>query len=132
MGNCLTHDQTQSPNVTAVSDLYTACGNGDTQRVEQILKRIVHDEQLNRVEPNGSTTLHAAAYFGHKEIVELLLQQKYISTTIINRYGNIAEEESADDDIRTLFQDRKNADNTTITNDKERFQFYEIIRLIQQ
>ncbi|CAF4749805.1 unnamed protein product [Rotaria sp. Silwood1] len=48
-----------------VSDFYLACRNGDINAVKRMLcdkKRV----NINRMEPNGSTALHAASYFGLK------------------------------------------------------------------
>ncbi|CAF4035808.1 unnamed protein product [Rotaria sp. Silwood2] len=71
-----------------------------------------------RSEPNGSTALHAAAWYGHLEIVELLL--KYgCSTTTINKYGKTAAEECSDERIHHVIQSSLVIrDNNEQTNDQ--------------
>ncbi|CAF2634740.1 unnamed protein product [Rotaria sp. Silwood2] len=61
------------PQEGKASEFYWACRNGDIERVKQLLLTISYND-LNTLEPNGSTPLHAATYFGHTEIVHLLLQ----------------------------------------------------------
>ena len=50
-----------------------------------------------------STPLHAASYYGHKEIVQLLLQYG-CDRSQINGYGLTAYEEAANEEIRQLFK----------------------------
>lgn len=50
-----------------------------------------------------STPLHAASYYGHKEIVQLLLQYG-CDRSQTNAYGLTAYEEAADEEIRQLFK----------------------------
>ena len=54
------------------SPLYTACRNGNIAKVKNLLASM-SNEQINRYEPNGSTPLHVASYYGHAEIVQMLL-----------------------------------------------------------
>ena len=54
------------------------------------------------MQPNGSTALHAATYFGHVEIVKLLLDQGCCRTTL-NRYGKRAYEEARTIEMKELF-----------------------------
>lgn len=89
---------------SALSPLYQACRNNDTQTVEDILSDM-SVEKLNQLEPNGSTSLHAAAYYGHLEIVCLLLDKGAVST-IKNKFGLTAAEEARTDEIRKLFEKR--------------------------
>ncbi|CAF3660868.1 unnamed protein product [Didymodactylos carnosus] len=75
-------------NKPPLSDFYIACRNGDVEFVKQMLDKAEYD--LNRLESNNSTPLHAACYYGHKEI--------------INSQGSTAYEEAANDEIRQLFK----------------------------
>lgn len=54
-------------------DLIDACIQGDLKLAKACLEA---DVNVNSREPQGSTVLHVAAFFGHQEIVELLIEQK--------------------------------------------------------
>jgi hypothetical protein len=55
------------------SDFYMACKHNDINKVRDMIpNRTI--EQLNQIESNGGTSLHAAIYYGYPELVELLLQ----------------------------------------------------------
>ncbi|CAF3396410.1 unnamed protein product [Rotaria sp. Silwood2] len=64
-------------------------------------------EAINRIEPNGSTALHVAAYRGYEEIVDLLLQNG-ASNTIINKYNLTPLDEAKTDRIKQLIRRRPN------------------------
>ncbi|CAF0973672.1 unnamed protein product [Didymodactylos carnosus] len=81
------------------SDFYWACRNGEIERVKQLLKDIPY-EDLNHLEPNGSTPLHAASYVGQTEIVHLLLHERGCRRDLLNRYDLTAYEEAFSDEIR--------------------------------
>ncbi|CAF4676196.1 unnamed protein product, partial [Didymodactylos carnosus] len=51
-------------NEPPLSDFYIACRDRDVEFVKQMLEKAEYD--LNRLEPNNSTPLHAACYYGHK------------------------------------------------------------------
>ncbi|CAF1196573.1 unnamed protein product [Rotaria sp. Silwood1] len=100
-----------------VSKFYLACRNGDVDFVKKYLMTLKQAKyDLNPLEPNvDSTPLHAACYYGHKEIVKLLLENG-CDRLKINRYGLTAYEEAANDDIRQLFK------RSQIRNCSQRFQ----------
>ena len=54
--------------------------------MRKILPTISYDH-LNELEPNGSTLLHAATYYGHLKIVRLLLQDYTCPRNRADRYG---------------------------------------------
>ncbi|CAF2646513.1 unnamed protein product [Rotaria sp. Silwood2] len=83
------------------SDFYLACRNNKIEEVKNSLEKIER-QQIDRVEPNGSTTLHAASYHGHAEIVELLLEAG-ADRTIRNKYDNLPFDEAKNDEIKNLF-----------------------------
>ncbi|CAB3995959.1 Ankyrin repeat domain, partial [Paramuricea clavata] len=58
--------------------LYLACKSGFTDIVKMLLK---NDADNNKIQKDGSTPLHAAAYFGHPQVVELLFE--YVARTDI-------------------------------------------------
>ncbi|CAF1588714.1 unnamed protein product, partial [Adineta steineri] len=90
------------PQTGEASEFYWACRNGDIEKVKQLLLTVSY-EDLNRLEPNGSTPLHAASYSGHVEIVRLLLHKRGCRRDRLNRHGLTAYEEAFSDDIRQLF-----------------------------
>ena len=83
------------------SPFYLACRNNEVGNVKELLETITQ-EQLDQVEPNGSTALHAASYQGHVEVVRLLLRGG-ADRSIQNRYKYLPFDEAANDEIRQLF-----------------------------
>ena len=85
------------------SDFYMACREGDLTRVNRHLKTLTARE-INRVEEsNNSTALHAAAYFGHADIVKRLLEVG-ASVYTRNGHGNTAEQEARTTEIKDMFK----------------------------
>ncbi|CAF3623881.1 unnamed protein product [Rotaria sp. Silwood1] len=83
------------------SDFYWACRNGDLDCVRKIFFSTDFID-INQLEPNGSTALHAASYFGHFHVVQFLLEHG-IFRHRRNRYGLTAYEETHNNKIRELF-----------------------------
>ncbi len=83
------------------SDFYLSCRNNQIQQVKQLLRTITFDE-MNKIEPNGSTALHSASYHGHYEIVKLLLEAG-VDRAIPNKYQCLPFDEAANDEIKNLF-----------------------------
>ena len=83
------------------SPFYWACRNGDIATVEKMLPNLTF-EQVNRIEANGSTALHAASFYDQAHIVKLLLASG-CSRTIVNYHGKTAYQEATKDEIRALF-----------------------------
>ena len=114
MGSETSKEETQEksilrqPQQGQASDFYWACRAGDLDSVrEQIASNPFTD--LNRLEPNGSTALHAACFFGHTEILRLLLHQHGVMRHRRNRHGLTAYEEAANDEIRQIFHRSANS-----------------------
>lgn len=59
------------------------------------------DERKNCIEPDGSTTLHAATYFGHQSIVKWLLEYG-CATWILNKYNNTPYDDAQNDKLCEL------------------------------
>ncbi|CAF4930757.1 unnamed protein product [Rotaria sp. Silwood1] len=96
------------------SDFYRCCQRGSTSCARRILEDAASNggptiEELNALQPNGSTALHAATYYGYTDIVELLLRYGCNRTTL-NRYGKRAYEEAQTPEMKKLF-DRPNSTN---------------------
>ena len=94
-------DKKKKMSETQYSKLYYACRNGDFDTVKKILPTLTLEE-IDHVEANGSTALHAAAHYGHVRIVKLLLSRN-ANISIQNRYGNTAEDEAENPEIKALF-----------------------------
>jgi len=88
--------------MSALSEFYIACRNGDFNTVQQLLPTM-SDEQKNSLEPNGSTALHAATYYGHHDVVKLLLENG-CATWILNKFKNTPYDEAKDEEMRQLFR----------------------------
>jgi hypothetical protein len=84
------------------SDFYWACRNGDMNIVKKMLPNLKSND-INRIESNGSTALHAASYYGHANIVRLLLERG-ADTTIRNKYEKTAKEEASTDEVHSVFE----------------------------
>ncbi|CAF4962946.1 unnamed protein product [Rotaria sp. Silwood1] len=86
----------------STSEFYLACRNGDIDTVKRLLPSLtLHD--INRMEPNGSTALHAASYYNHFDIVKLLLEAGAVRS-IINMYNMTPADEAATSAIKLLFR----------------------------
>lgn len=72
MAYFLTRDN-PNRNAGVSSDFYMACKHNDIDTVRDMIKNRTR-EQLNQIESNGGTALHAAIYYGYPNLVELLLQ----------------------------------------------------------
>ncbi|CAF1568862.1 unnamed protein product [Adineta ricciae] len=90
------------PQSGQASQFYWACRNGDVRRVRELVETIPY-EDLNCLEPNGSTALHAAAHGGHVEIVRILLNEQGCRRDRPNCHGLTAYEEAQTEEIRQLF-----------------------------
>lgn len=93
--------KTSSTSASA-SQFYFACRNNEIDVVTSLLPKLSL-KQIDQVEPNGSTALHAAAYFGNEKIVELLLS-KGAQRTIKNRFGNTPVDEAKTENIKQLLK----------------------------
>jgi hypothetical protein len=86
---------------STTSDFYYACRNGLIDVVRQELPNMTLEE-LDRVQANGSTALHAACFFGHTEIVKLLLE-KGARRSIENKHKCLPYDEAEKEEIKKLF-----------------------------
>jgi hypothetical protein len=84
------------------SKFYFSCRNNEIDVVISLLPTLTLEE-INEIEPNGSTALHAAAYYGNLEVVKLLLSQG-AQRMIKNRYGSTPYDEAKTEEIKKLFK----------------------------
>ena len=83
------------------SEFYFACRNNDIEIVRRLLDE--HSvEELDQMEPNGSTGLHAACFYKNDQIVQLLLDRGF-TRRMVNKYNNTPIKEASTDVIRDLF-----------------------------
>jgi hypothetical protein len=85
------------------SEFYVACRTGDLVSVERLLMHLSFYD-LNRIEPNGSTALHAAAFYGHINIVRRLVEHGAIVRTLRNKYNLTPAQETTHEEIRRLLE----------------------------
>jgi hypothetical protein len=113
----------EHPQVGEASKFYFACRNGDINTVREMLPAISYD-QLNQLEPNGSTPLHAATYFGHLDIVHLLIHEYSCQRHLRNCQGFTAYEEAQTDEMRQLYHrpSNENRFNDDSNDTKQTFQ----------
>ena len=78
--------------------LYLAARNGYYEVSEYLIKKGIN---VNEVQQDGSTALHGAAFYGHENVVQLLIENG-IDTKIKNRFGTTADEEAKTTHIREL------------------------------
>jgi hypothetical protein len=78
-----------------------ACRNNKLEEVKKLLENMTLD-QIDQIEPNGSTALHIACYKGHKDIVKLLLEAG-TDRAIPNKYNNLLFDEALNREIQGLF-----------------------------
>ncbi|UJR17151.1 hypothetical protein I4U23_004047 [Adineta vaga] len=110
------------------SDFYWACRNGDLDTVKKLLPSLSLND-INRIECNGSTALHAASYYDHENVVRLLLQ-KGANTNSRNKYDKTAKEEAHTNEIRALFVSTPKAEETSVSdNDDDDIPQSEFIQL---
>jgi len=102
------------------SDFYFLCKEDKIDEVRQILEDETSPpiEELNQLQPNGSTPLHAATFYNHKEIVKLLLEHNCPRTTL-NLYGNTAYDEAKSVEMKQLFLRPNSTDRFHETNTAE-------------
>ena len=89
------------------SDFYYACRNGEIEIVHRRIAELSLLE-LDRMEVNGSTALHAACFFDHRDIIRLLLERGF-TRRVTNKFNNTPENECQSDEARQLFLRPKNS-----------------------
>ena len=90
------------PSSAKQSQFYFACRNNEIETVRTLLPTLTL-KQINQIEPNGSTALHAATYYGHEKIVKLLLSNG-AERMIKNLHGCTPFDEAGSDELKRLFQ----------------------------
>ncbi|CAF0745149.1 unnamed protein product [Adineta steineri] len=90
----------EQPSITP-SDFYFACRNNKLELVVQLLNdRPLED--IDRIEPNNSSALHAACYYKHADIIRLLLDRGF-TRRVLNIHNELPIDEAGDEELRQLF-----------------------------
>lgn len=107
--------QTQSSNASPnlCSEFYIACRNNQIDKVKELRENLTLD-QIDKIEPNGSTALHAASYYSHHDIVKFLLETG-ADRSVLNKYKNLAFDEASKPEIKELFL--RTPDSTRVVSD---------------
>jgi len=84
------------------SEFFYACSNGDLALVQWLLPTFSVSE-IDRLEPNGNTALHAACANGHTEIVRLLLR-KGAARHLKDVFNSTPTDVATNPEIKQLFQ----------------------------
>ena len=111
-GNC-NSNHSEEVSTNECSQFYLACRNNQIRKVKEYLRKMTLD-QIDQIEPNGSTALHVASYRGYPLIVELLLKAG-ADRSIPNKYNCLPFDEAKNDQIKKLFL-RQSNQNRFATN----------------
>jgi ankyrin repeat protein len=76
--------------------------NGNLKKVKSLLNTLSLDE-INRIEQNCSTALHASCHYGHLDIVHELLERG-ASRGQLNKNNKTPEDEACNEQIKELFR----------------------------
>jgi hypothetical protein len=98
--------------LAATNEFYYACRNGMIDYVREKLPKMTLEE-VDRIQGNGSTALHAACFYSQIEIVKLLLE-KGASRSILKSHNSVPYDEIEKDEIKKLFMRQS---NTRFAND---------------
>ncbi|CAF4811561.1 unnamed protein product, partial [Rotaria sp. Silwood1] len=83
------------------SQFYFACRNDDFDLAIHLLNQ--HQlEDIDRMEPNGSTALHAACYYKRIDIVKILLDRGF-TRRVVNKFDKTPIDEANTEELRQLF-----------------------------
>ncbi|CAF4076526.1 unnamed protein product [Rotaria sordida] len=100
--------------ISRVSKFYLACRNNDLYGVKRTVNSISANEinQFEETSLEKSTALHAALYYGHHQVVEILLAFQ-ADSTLRNFAGLTACEEASTRDVVCAFRRHRMIDNTS-------------------
>ncbi|CAF5035497.1 unnamed protein product, partial [Rotaria sp. Silwood1] len=78
-----------------IDSLYQLCKDNEIEKVRSILPFIGNINIINRIQTStGSTCLHVACYYGHREMVEMLLEYGAVHSIRNIRYNLTPYEEA--------------------------------------
>jgi hypothetical protein len=88
--------------------LYNLCKENDIEKVEKILPSIGNINIINKYQSStGSTCLHVACYYGHRDMVKILLDYGALHSVRNIRHNLTPYEEVCREDIKQLFIEQR-------------------------
>ena len=127
MGNCFPDSQLEQMNNAVVerqvnsrkyrnfSSLYMACRDGNYDLLLRLWPLLTYSE-INHIEKNGNTALHAACYNNHINCIRVLVVWG-CDTNILNKYGRTAFEQIRNQNLLFTVNKTDNGNNYSFTND---------------
>ncbi|CAF1231298.1 unnamed protein product, partial [Didymodactylos carnosus] len=97
-------------------DLYDACKQNDSSTVQKFLP-LMTIESIDRPVTGGSTSLHVAAYYGHNDLVKLLLASGASATQRNIAHGLTPYEEARTESTKALFRSENQTYRLTASDD---------------
>ncbi|CAF3646700.1 unnamed protein product [Rotaria sp. Silwood1] len=91
-------------NSNIIDLLYHLCKENEIEKVQNILPFIGNINIINEIQSStGSTCLHVACYYGHRDMVKILLEYGAVHSIRNLRHNLTPYEETTTDDIKQLF-----------------------------
>ncbi|CAF1339249.1 unnamed protein product [Didymodactylos carnosus] len=97
-----------SNNESPADIIYDLCRENRIEEIQNLLTTIDDINILNTIKhPTGSTSLHVACYYGHKQLVQVLLDYGALPSVRNFRHNLTPYEEAYTDDIKQLFINKR-------------------------
>ncbi|CAF3365154.1 unnamed protein product [Rotaria sp. Silwood2] len=88
--------------------LYNWCKENEIEKVRSLLPFIGNINIINKIQNStGSTCLHVACYYGHRDMVQILLEYGALHSIRNLRHNLTSYEEAPTDDIKQLFLEHR-------------------------
>ena len=95
-------------NSNAIDVLYHLCKENEIEILQTILPFIGNINIINQIQTtSGSTCLHVACYYGHSDVVKILLEHGAAHSIRNLRHNLTPYEETTTDDIKKLLVDQR-------------------------
>ena len=89
--------------------LYHLCKENEIEKIRNILPFIGNINIINKIQNStGSTCLHVACYYGHRDVVQILLEYGALHSITNLRHDLTPYEEAYTDEIKQLFLEQQN------------------------